>query len=290
MERRLPAILAILLASFLWGTTGTAQALAPLGTSSLSVGGWRLLVGGGALWMWVLLRQEGTPLRKNELVPLLLGALMVALYQVTFFSGVRLAGVALGTITAIGSAPLWAGALAYLFRGERPGRLWYGAVLLGITGLLFLGGISPSRGTSLLGLTLALLAGLAYAFYSLFSQKLLETHASSFVMALLFGGGGLLLLPLTLSQPSSWILQPRGLLVLLHLGLLTTAVAYLFFAYGLQRLSLSTAVTLTLAEPLVASTLGILLLRERPDIYQLIGMVLLLLSLFLAGRQGVKEG
>ncbi|MDI3270692.1 MAG: EamA family transporter, partial [Bacillota bacterium] len=258
------------------------------GTSSLSLGGWRLLVGGGALWIWVWWRGERSSLRRKDMVPFLLGALTVALYQVFFFSGVRQAGVALGTVTAIGSAPLWAGALAYLFRGERPGSLWYGAVLLGISGLLFLGGFS--RDTSLFGLLLALLAGLSYAFYSLFSQELLQTHASAFVMALLFGSGGLLLLPFTLSQPSSWILQPRGFIVLLHLGFLATALAYLFFAFGLQRLSLSTAITLTLAEPLVASLLGILLLKERPDISQGIGMALLLVSLYLAGRQGVKEG
>ena len=68
------------------------------------------------------------------------------------------------------------------------------------------------------------------------------------------------LLPLT---ELTWVLQPRGMLIILHLGLVTTAVAYLLFARGLRQISTAAAVTLTLAEPLVAGMLGVLLLGER---------------------------
>lgn len=49
----------------------------------------------------------------------------------------------------------------------------------------------------------------------------------------------------------------------LWLGVATIAVAYTLFTWGLERLTAATAATLTLAEPLTASVLGIAVLGER---------------------------
>ena len=44
-----------------------------------------------------------------------------------------------------------------------------------------------------------------------------------------------------------------------------TALAYVLFARGLGRLSAATVTTLVLAEPLVATLLGVAVLGERLD-------------------------
>jgi len=66
--------------------------------------------------------------------PLVAGAVAVAGYQLAFFSAVARTGVAVGTMVAIGSAPMLAGLLAWLVRGERPPGRWYAATLLALTG------------------------------------------------------------------------------------------------------------------------------------------------------------
>jgi DME family drug/metabolite transporter len=110
----------VLAAAVLWGTTGTARALAPAGASPLSVGAVRIAVGAAALVALARLRGELRRLGSWPAVPVAAGVAAVAGYQLAFFSAVARTGVAVGTMVAIGSAPVLAGLLAWLVRGERP--------------------------------------------------------------------------------------------------------------------------------------------------------------------------
>jgi DME family drug/metabolite transporter len=63
------------------------------------------------------------------------------------------------------------------------------------------------------------------------------------------------------------------------LGLVTVALAYSLFARGLVVVSGATAVSLTLAEPLTAGVLGVLLLGELLSAAAQIGILLVLAAL-----------
>jgi len=255
----------VIFAAMLWGTTGTAQALAPDGAQPLAVGTLRLIVGGAALMVAYLFTRNSTcplPQYRLPIGPVLLAAGCMAAYQVLFFAGVRLTGVAVGTIVGIGSSPVLAGILGILFRGERPGMRWVAATLLAVGGcaVLALGG--EEIHVDLLGMLLAIGAGGAYATFSLVSKHLLEKQPVEKVMAVVFSLGAVMLSPLLLTQPIAWLGSLRGTGVILWLGIMATALAYALFGQGLRRTPLATAVTLSLAEPLTAGTLGILLLGE----------------------------
>ena len=75
----------------------------------------------------------------------------VAAYQATFFAAVDDTGVAVGTVVAIGSAPVFTGLLARTFASERLTRRWAGATALGCLGVctLVLGSGSGGEVTSL---------------------------------------------------------------------------------------------------------------------------------------------
>lgn len=253
-------------AAVLWGTTGTAQALAPDGASPLAIGALRLLVGGAALLGVFFLRRgsHGTPAAPRMLIgPVLLAAGCMAAYQVLFFAGVAKTGVAVGTIVGIGSSPVLAGLLGYLFRGERPGWRWGAATLLAVAGCTLLALTGKEINVDLLGMLLAVGAGGAYATFSLASKGLLEQQPVERVMAVVFGLGALMLAPLLLSQDIRWLANPRGIGVVAWLGLAATALAYTFFGQGLRLTPLATAVTLSLAEPLTAGALGVAMLGEQ---------------------------
>jgi DME family drug/metabolite transporter len=271
----------VLAAAALWGTTGTARALAPAGASPLSVGGVRVAVGAAALLAVACLRgglRGGAPWPRG---PVLAGALAVAGYQLAFFSAVARTGVAVGTMVAIGSAPVLAGLLAWLVRGERPARRWYAATALALAGggLLAVAG-QPVR-VSAAGVALAAGAGGAYAVYAVAAKQLLARHGQVATMAVLFGAGALLLGPVVALHPLGWLARPRGWLVALHLGLVATAAAYVLFAAGLRRVSVATAATASLAEPLTAAALGVALLGERLTGAGLAGAAVLLAGLAL---------
>lgn len=268
----------ILGAAILWGTTGTSQALAPAGAAPLAVGTLRLLVGGIALLAVFVFSPKATcPLPKYRL-PIgltLLAAACMAAYQVLFFAGVSLTGVAVGTIVGIGSSPVLAGLLGYLFRGERPGWRWGAATLLAIAGCTLLALMGQEINVNPLGVLLAVGAGAAYATFSLVSKRLLERQPVEMVMAAVFGLGAVMLAPLLLTQDLTWAANPRGLGVILWLGLMATALAYILFGRGLRLTPLATAVTLSLAEPLTAAALGLLVLGERLTLPAALGIALI---------------
>lgn len=284
-------ILLILLAAILWGTTGTSQALAPSGAHPLTIGALRLAVGGGALLLLAVTRGLITRRCFSNPGITLLAALLVASYQLAFFKAVAVTGVAVGTMVAIGSGPLFAGLFSLIFHAERPDRRWLIATTLAVVGLLMLFIPAPGSVTEVktAGVLLALAAGASYAGYAMAIKLLLPGNSSDAVIAVVFTLGGILLVPLLFDSNLGWSVTPGGVVVILHLGLVATALAYLLFARGLRSVPSVYAVTLSLAEPLTAATLGILLLRERLTVTAAIGMSLVLAGLVVLGTTRSKN-
>jgi drug/metabolite transporter, DME family len=277
----------VLLAAMLWGTTGTAQAFAPAGFDSTVIGALRLALGGGALLL--LARWRGTlgSLRGWPLWPVLGAALFTASYQLCFFAAVAKTGVAVGTIVGIGSSPIAAGLLGFLLLGERPGRLWMLATALAVAGCALLSLSGGPVAVDPLGIMLAIGAGFAYAAYTLVIKGLLDGRSPDAVIAIVFCVGALLLAPLLWGREFAWLAEPRGVGVILHLGLVTAGLAYWLFARGLVLVPVSTAVTLSLAEPLTAGLLGVVVLGEVLTLPAFSGIALIfagLLLLTLGGR------
>jgi drug/metabolite transporter, DME family len=273
----------VILAAVLWGTGGTAQALAPGAADPLSIGVVKIGIGGTAMLVFAALSggwSKGASAKWRPL-PVLACAMLVASYQVLFFTGITLTGVALGTISAIGSLPVWAGLIDLLF-GRRPDARWLGATALAVAGSALLVGSGGSVSVQPLGVLLCLASGAGLVAFTAIAKGLLEERPHSVVLGVTFTLGAVLLSPALLFSDPGWILSPAGLAVALELGLGATALAYILFATGLSRVSVSTAATLTLAEPLTAGILGVLILGERLSPLAVTGMGLLVVGLLLA--------
>jgi len=282
--------LAVLLAAVLFGTTGTAQALGPDAAAPLAVGSARILVGAALLALVARRIAPPGPVAWDRRV-LAASGVCVALYQVAFFVAVDLTGVAVGTVVAIGSGPAFAGALAWAIEGERPTRRWAAATALAAAGVGLLVAGSGGAAVDPAGVGLALVSGLGYAGYTVGAKRLLRVgHAPEAVMAWAFGIGALVLLPVLAAAAGPWLIEPGGLALVLYLGALPTALAYVLFARGLQRLGAGETATLTLAEPLTAAALGIAVLGESPTAGTAAGAALVLAGLGVlaagAGAQG----
>lgn len=272
------AVAMVLMAALLWGTTGTARALGPSSAAPLAVGAVRIAIGGAVLVAIALAR--GTLFsRRWPLVPAMLSALAVAVYQLSFFEGVARAGVAAGTIVAIGSAPAFAGLFAFLALGERPSSRWLVATAVAVAGIVLL--VLPAGLARLepLAIVLPLVSGAGYAAYATASKRLLREGDNVAVAAIAFGGGAVILLPVLALTDLSWLNDPRGLAVAVWLGIGATALAYLLFTRALAALPVAWGATLSLAEPFTASVLGTVVLGESLSVLQLTGGALVLFGL-----------
>lgn len=270
----------ILLAASLGGTAGTAQAFAPAGADAVSVGATRIAFGGLMLLAYAAVRGELralTGLRgTRRAVPLLLaGASVVAVYQLCFFSALARTGVAVGTIVTMGSAPVFTGLLAWPACGGRPAARWYVATAPAVAGcaLLTLGGARV--GVDVAGVLLGLAAGLGYAAYVLISSRMIAATGSvPATMGVVFGGSALILLPVLVWSRPTWLATPDGALVGAHLAVVTTLIGYLLYGRGLRTTPAPTVATLSLAEPAVATLLGLMVLGERLDATGIAGLTL----------------
>lgn len=274
----------VILASILWGTTGTTQAFAPSGTSPLAIGSLRMMVGGIVLFLIALYKGELKSAGDINKGFLILSSFSMAIFQPLFFSGVSQIGVAMGTVLTIGSSPVFSGLIQYIM-GEQLTRTWYISTAISIVGCILLFGGQGNLSFNIIGCGLSLGAGLSYAIYVIATQRLLEHNSKERINALVFLITAVLLIPTLFIFDISWLTTIRGALVVFHLGVVTTALAYTLFSYGLVGIMASKAVTLTLAEPLTAAILGILLLKEQISIYSGMGIVLIFIGLLINARE-----
>jgi drug/metabolite transporter, DME family len=279
----------ILLAACLWGTNGTAQALAPQSAQPIIIGTLRIALGGITLLGIAILRGVLRDGKRWPFWPTMLGALSMAAYQMFFFAGVARTGVAVGTIVGIGSTPILAGPIGFLVRGERPSRRWVLATALGIIGCTLLIVAGEKIHLDLLGIFLAICAGGSYAIFTTVSKGLLEEHAPEAVMAVTFCLGSCFVLPLLFTTNLDWLRQPSGFLVILHLGVITAGLAYTLFARGLRLVPVATAASLTLGEPLIAGLLGVLFLHEALTAFAVFGIGLIFTGLAVLTTEKVQS-
>ena len=128
MKGKLPPFL-VLLAAILWGTTGTTQALAPETAHPVAIGATRLAVGGLFLLLIVLVIGKFN-FKGWSIKTTLMASLCMALYQPLFFSAVSITGVAVGTVVAIGSAPIFSGLTEWIYLKIRPSKIWWYSTFL----------------------------------------------------------------------------------------------------------------------------------------------------------------
>ncbi|RGE21108.1 EamA family transporter [Leucobacter sp. wl10] len=266
-EWRGPA--AVLAAAVLWGTTGTAATLAPQ-ASPLAIGAAALGIGGllqGAIAVRELRRERRLLRARAGLIAL--GAAAVAIYPLAFYSSMRLAGVAVGTVVSLASAPLVSGLVERLVDGRRLGGVWLIAAGLGIAGSAALclskaGAAPDDAAAAVLGIGLGVIAGAAYALYSWVVARLLNGGVGrGAAMGSVFGCGGALLMPVLLATGGPLLASASSFGVAAYMALVPMFVGYLLFGYGLTRVRASTATTLTLSEPAVAAVLAVLVVGER---------------------------
>lgn len=286
----------MLAAAVCFATTGTAQAEGPVGTTPLGVGALRVIVGAAALVAYVAMgRRRGaatTPRpagwrpagRQRLLVVVGIGG--VALYQPMFFAGTARSGVAVGTIVALGSGPVFVGLWEVVGLRRRPSDAWFAATGCALVGgaILVLAQSGDGAAVDGVGVLCSLAAGCGYAMYAVAAKVLVVAGVdSSVVMAWFFTGGALLLTPALFTEPLGWLGSVAGVVMVAHLGVVTVAVAYVLYGIGLRSLPASTAATLTLAEPVMAAVLGVVVLGERLGATGWLGATIVVAGLALTG-------
>ena len=281
------AVWAVIASAALFGTSGTAVALVGVEASGAALATSRLIVGAAGLLLIVRLqpamRRFVYQLWRRPLVWVM--GLGVAGYQAMFFIGVSRIGVAVGTLVSLALAPFLAGILGWILKEGAPGVVWLFSTVLAIVGvgLLTSGGIARQ---DMVGVAAAMGAGSCYAVFTVLGVRLSRQGIpATTVLAASFTIAAAVSIP-SFVLAGLWWWSPQGVLLLLWLGLATTTLAYLLFGMGLTRLQPGHIATLNLAEPVVATLLGVMVLGEVLGGWGWLGSVLVLAALGMLGVLG----
>ena len=294
-------VIALVIASLLWGTTGASASFFPANVSPIAVGASTMGIG-GLLLFTATFRTSIRVLRDGQARRwVLIGALGVVVYPLAFYAGMDLAGVAVGNVVALGSGPVFAAVLEWAVERRRLSTRWAVSTGLAVVGiaLLALGrqvGDEAAHGGILGGVVLALLAGLAYAVYTYASSRAIrgpsggELQPSRGVMGSMFGVGALLLLPVLLVTGAPLLQSFATVGIAGYLAVGPMFVAYLLFGIGLRRIPSSTVTTITLLEPVVATVLAVTVVGEVLAPVGWVGLMLVLagLAVLVSARRGPK--
>jgi DME family drug/metabolite transporter len=288
------ASLALVFASLLWGTTGTAAHFMPDDVSPLAIGACTMAVGGALLFLTsfrgAVAAIRDAPARRW----LLVGAVGVCIYPLAFYTSMDLAGVAIGNVVSLGTGPVFAALLEWLWERHRLSVLWVVCTAVAVGGILLLAfGRDGDAGPNVpLGIALGVLAGLAYALYTYASSRAIRAgRPARAVMGGMFGLGAIPLVPVLVVLGAPLLQSSQSVGIAAYLAIGPMFVAYLLFGVGMRSLRSSTATTITLLEPVVATVLAVTVVGERlaPVGWAGLAAILIAVTVLVTARRPVKS-
>ncbi|GAB4212728.1 MAG: EamA family transporter [Roseiflexaceae bacterium] len=272
----------IVFAAVLWGTVGVATRATyeVADTNALSIGFYRLLFSLPVLLVvgWRTLGGRLLRIGRRDLLPMGIIGVMMALYQVCLFSAIPLVGVSIAVLITLCTAPVLVALASAALFGEKP-TVRVGLALLGALGgsaLLVAPGEGGQGAVNLVGVLFALGSAAGYATLTLSSRSLASRYHPIQPLLIGFAAGAAMLLPFALLNGLTVAFPAEGWGLLVYLGVVPTALAYILFMAGMRHISATVASIITLLEPLTAAVLAWLFFREQLGGTALLGAALLL--------------
>lgn len=153
------------------------------------------------------------------------------------------------------------------------------ALVLSVLGCaMTAGAFSESYKTPVLIVVLSLLAGVAYATYSLFAKHATRKYQPLTMTLYTFLFASICTIPFGHVPEALHLMAKEPLLIVLCLGknIFASAIPYFLYTWGISRIEAGRAAVFATMEPLVSCALGIIVLGEPSNISKILGIALIL--------------
>lgn len=279
-QRRL-AYIAWIAVCLIWGTTYFAIRISLDTIPPALVGGLRFTIAGGSLAAFLLLR--GIPLPPASRWPsiALIGCLLLGLGN----GGVIVAELWVPsglTAVLVATSPFWMATLeSFLPGGERLRALTVAGLLVGFGGIVLLVWpdltlASPRRGGTIVGIIAAQIACAGWALGSSLSRRQQRNENVLATTALQMLAGGLIM-TLAATIRGEWAdlhFTTRTAAAMAYLATVGAIGGFVAYTYALRHLAVSFVSLYAYINPVIAVTLGVLLLAEPFNLRMALAAVL----------------
>ena len=292
-KMKLRGMLLASLASSLWAISGISGEILfkKYNFSSDWLVSIRTLISGILLFVIVIFIEKKSVLKplknKKDFIGIILfGTAGMYLVQYTYFKTIELSNVSFATILQF-TAPFFIFIYESIKNRKLPSILTITLLFMTILGVVFIAtkGKISSLSVSPEALLLGLISAIMIAFYSIYPKKLLKKYGSITVV----GWGMIVGSVISNIVHPIWKIQgnvnTESIIQVTVVVILGTSVAYLIYIASLNYISSSLAGILTAFEPVLAAILSVIIFRLKFSIVELIGFILVFVSIFILEKR-----
>lgn len=288
MEQKSKGYVFVVIAGVLWATIGLfVNTLLNEGLTPEQVAFLRLFLGFLILFIYSFIKMPNAlKISKKGLgYCIMVGIISQAGFNICYFNSIDSIGVSASAVLLY-TSPLFLTFLSMVVYKEKLNRIklvslavcFMGSILAVTGGSLELGQLNMN------GILLGVMSAITYACMSIISKGALKECEGITVLIYGFLIGSILMIPLAKpTQLISYTSDIRILFVMLGLGIIPAAGAYIFYLNGISTgIDLSIAGILASTELIVSVIIGWTLLGEDFSIVKSIGVIFMIVSAFIA--------
>ena len=283
------AYIYIIPAGILWGTSGLfVAALSPYGFSSLQMTAMRGVVSAVCMALYCLFLDKSLFRAKpSEFIMFALSGLAMFGTASFYYISMRASSVSTAVVLMY-TAPIIVMVYSVIFLGEKLTKMKLCAVFFMLLGCALVSGIIGGFRFDGWGIAAGFAAGISYASYNILTKiqmrKGARPQSASLycfifmaILATIFGDPAGIV---SLTTPSPLPIIP----LIIGIGVVTTVLPYLLYTFALRELDAGTASTLGIVEPMSATVFSITLLSEKPGVFSIVGIILIIGAVFILGK------
>jgi drug/metabolite transporter (DMT)-like permease len=271
---------------FLWGVSWTVYKLALAYTPPLLFAAMRCVFGGLILTLFIWKTRDRIQWRKNWKIYLYTGTLNIALFYGLQTVGLQLVPSGLFSVIVY-FQPILVGIFAWLWLGESMTLIKGVGLILGFIGVISVSVEGFSGQVSIFGVVLGLLSALSWALGTIYVKKNANQVDSLWMVALqcLIGGSLLSILGFSTEKWTSITWNSTYIFGLAFGSILGIAVSWILYVTVVKLADASVVATFTFLVPMIAVIIGTIFLGEPFTIYLLVGIVLIVASIYLVNKK-----
>lgn len=269
----------LMTAMFIFGTIGIFVRNIPLPSSVIALA--RGVIGTLFLIIFTKIRKIKISYTeiKNNLSILCLSGMLIGIHWIFLFEAYRNTTVAVATLCYY-LAPVFVIIASPFVLKEKLTFKQIVCIGVALIGMIFVSGIFEKGGTEnlqLKGIFFGIGAAIIYAVVILLNKHLKKI--SSYTMTIMqLGIAAAVLAPYTLltQNTGSLTFNFTTLILLGIIGIINTGITYTLYFSAIQELKAHTIAIFSYIDPIVAILLSTLILREKPDVFTVIGGIMIL--------------